>query len=89
MQRKENRMKKSLHIISMPHLLEQYLITIGWAISGAISMGISLSILIKIFAWVSPIDEWKEIEKGNICAAIVMAAVILGTAFVIGLTVMA
>lgn len=73
----------------MNHILEQYLITFGWAITGAISMGISLALIIKIFAWVSPIDEWEEIKKGNLSAALVMSAVILGGALVIALTVMA
>lgn len=67
----------------------QYLITFGWAITGAISMAVSLSVAIKIFDWISPINEWEEIQKGNIGMAIVLAAVILGTALVIGLTVMA
>ncbi len=72
----------------MSNILLQYLITFGWAITGAISMALSLSILVKIFAWISPIDEWEEIKKGNMSAAIVMASVILGAALVIGLTVM-
>jgi uncharacterized membrane protein YjfL (UPF0719 family) len=72
----------------MTNILLQYLITFGWAITGAISMGISLSILIKIFSWISPINEWDEIKKGNLSAAIVMASVILGGALVIGLTLM-
>ena len=67
----------------------QYLITFGWALTGALSMGISLAIVVQIFAWISPVDEWKEIEKGSIPMAIVLAAVILGAAFVIGLTLMA
>ncbi len=66
----------------------QYLITFGWAITGALSMGISLSIVVQIFAWISPIDEWKEVEKGNVSMAIILAAVIIGSALVIGLTVM-
>ena len=67
-------------------LLTQYAITFGWALTGAISMAVSLSILIAIFAWISPIDEWKEIKKGNMAMATVLAAVIFGTALVIGLT---
>jgi len=51
-------------------------------------MALSLSILLKVFTWITPIDEWKEIEKGNVCVAIILAAVILGTALVIGLTLM-
>jgi uncharacterized membrane protein YjfL (UPF0719 family) len=74
--------------MNLSHLLLQYLITFGWALTGAISMAISLSILLKIFAWITPIDEWKEIEKGNVSMAIILAAVIVGTALVIGLTLM-
>ena len=72
--------------MTIPRILIQYLITFGWALTGAISMAIALSILLKIFSWITPIDEWKEIEKGNISVAIVLASVILGTAMVIGLT---
>jgi len=74
--------------MDLNHLLLQYLITFGWALTGAISMALSLSILLKIFSWITPINEWKEIEKGNVSMAIVLAAVILGTALVIGLTLM-
>ncbi|MDD5041657.1 MAG: DUF350 domain-containing protein [Candidatus Peribacteraceae bacterium] len=74
--------------MNLNHLLLQYLITFGWALTGAISMALSLSILLKIFSWITPIDEWKEIEKGNMSMAIVLAAVILSTALVIGLTLM-
>lgn len=72
----------------MSHILQQYLITFGWALTGAVSMGISLSIVIKVFDWISPVNEWKEIEKGNMSMAVILAAVVLGSAFVIGLTVM-
>lgn len=72
----------------METLLIQYLITVGWALTGAISMALSLSILLKIFTWISPIDEWEELRKGNYAVAIVLAAVVLGAALVIGFTVM-
>lgn len=70
-------------------ILTQYLISFGWAVTGAISMGVSLGLLVKIFAWVSPIDEWKEVERGNVAVAIVLSAVIIASGIVIGLTVMA
>ena len=69
-------------------MLTQYLITFGWALTGAVSMAVALSILVKIFAHITPIDEWEEIKKGNIAVAIVLASVVLGTALVIGFTVM-
>lgn len=72
----------------MPYILEQYFITFGWAITGAISMAIALGILVKVFSLITPINEWEEIKKGNIGMAVIMAAVIIGTALVIGLTVM-
>ena len=72
----------------MPYILEQYFITFGWAITGAISMAIALGISVKVFSLITPINEWEEIKKGNIGMAVIMAAVILGTALVIGLTVM-
>lgn len=72
----------------MIHILGQYLITFGWAITGAISMALALGILVKVFSWITPINEWEEIKKGNIGVAIIMAGVIIGTALVIGLTVM-
>lgn len=73
----------------MIFILQQYLITFGWAITGAVSMGVALSILVKIFSWVSPINDWEEIRNGNKAMAIVLGSVILGGAIVIGFTVMA
>lgn len=73
----------------METLLTQYFITFGWAITGAISMAVSLGLLTKIFHKISPIDEWEELKKGNMAVATVFAAVIIATGFVIGLTVMA
>lgn len=72
----------------MTFILQQYLITFGWALTGAISMGVALSILVKIFSWVSPIDDWVEIKNGNKAVAIVLSSVILGGAIVIAFTVM-
>ncbi len=72
----------------MEYILTQYLITVGWGITGAISMALSLSILVWVFAKITPINEWEEIKKGNLSVAIVIAAVIIGAAFVIGQTVM-
>lgn len=72
----------------MLYILEQYLITFGWAITGAVSMALALSLLVKVFMWITPIDEWEEVKKGNIGVSIIIASVIIGTALVIGLTVM-
>lgn len=79
---------KTVIITSMSSIFQQYLITFGWAITGAISMGVSLGIVVKIFSWITPIQEWKEIEKGNLAMGMILASVVLGSALVIGLTVM-
>ncbi|MFA7286307.1 MAG: DUF350 domain-containing protein [Patescibacteria group bacterium] len=67
----------------MGYILKQYLITFGWALTGAISMAFALGILAKVFSWLTPIDEWEELKKGNYAVAIVFGATILGAAFVI------
>lgn len=72
----------------MEILLTQYLITFGWALTGAISMAVSLGVLTKLFSMISPINEWEELKRGNMAVAVVFASVIIGAAFVIGLTVM-
>ena len=75
----------------MEHLkfvLVHYAVTLGWAIVGAISMGVGLGVALKIFNWLTPnIDEMEELKKGNIGVAIVLAAVVLATAIVVAVTV--
>jgi uncharacterized membrane protein YjfL (UPF0719 family) len=46
-------------------------------------MALSLWILLSIFTWLTPVDEWDELKKGNLAIAIVMASVIIGFALVI------
>jgi uncharacterized membrane protein YjfL (UPF0719 family) len=60
-----------------------YLKTFGWGVVGAITMAVSLWILLKVFTWLTPVDEWNELKKGNLAIAIVMAAVIVGFAIVV------
>ena len=61
-----------------------YLKTFGWGIVGAVTMAVSLWILLKVFTWLTPVDEWEERRKGTLGIAIIMAAVILGFAIVVG-----
>lgn len=68
-------------------MFTEYLITFGWALTGAISMSVSLGIGLKIYNWLTPINEWEEIKKGNMGVAITVSSVILALAFVIGLTI--
>jgi len=70
-------------------MMVQYLVTVGWAIAGAVSMGIGLGVALKVFTVLTPkIDEVAELKRGNIGVAIVLAAVILATAIVIAVTVL-
>jgi uncharacterized membrane protein YjfL (UPF0719 family) len=68
----------------MALLLVDYLKAFGWGLVGAITMAISLWILLRVFTWLTPVDEWEELRKGNLGIAIVMAAVIVGFAIVLG-----
>ena len=61
-----------------------YLKTFGWGVVGAVTMAVSLWILLKVFTWLTPVDEWEEVKKGNLGIAIIMAAVIIGFAIVVG-----
>lgn len=48
-----------------------YLKTFGWGIVGAITMAVSLWILLKVFTSLTPVDEWEELKKGNLGIAII------------------
>lgn len=75
--------------ISLEEVLKGYAVTFGWALVGAISMGIAIIIMLKVFTWSTvEIDEWEEIKKGNIAVAIIIAAVIIGAALVVSFCVM-
>jgi uncharacterized membrane protein YjfL (UPF0719 family) len=64
-------------------LLVDYLRLIGWGVVGILTMAISLWVLLLVFTWLTPVDEWEELKKGNLAIAIVMASVIIGFALVI------
>lgn len=69
--------------------LLQYLGTFGWALVGAVSMGIGLAVALKIFTVLTPgIDEMEELKKGNMSVAVVLAAVIISMGIVVAVTVM-
>ncbi len=67
----------------MKHALMNYLMLFGYGIVGAITMSVALAILIKVWSWITPLDDWEEIKKGNLAVAIVTAAVILGFSLVV------
>jgi Domain of Unknown Function (DUF350) len=72
----------------MGRVLADYGIAIGWGIVGAISMAAGLAILLKVFDWLTPINEWGEVQKGNMAVAIIMAAVIVALGIAVGFAIM-
>jgi uncharacterized membrane protein YjfL (UPF0719 family) len=42
------------------------------------TFAVSLWLLLKVFTWLTPVDEWEELRKGNLGIAIIMAAIIIG-----------
>ncbi len=69
--------------------LLQYLGTFGWAMVGAVSMGVGLAVGFKVFTVLTPgIDEIEELKKGNMGVAVVLAAVIIAMGIVVAVTVM-
>ncbi len=72
----------------MLEILKQYLIMFGWALTGAISMAVSLGIMLKVFDWFTPINEWQEVKDKNLGVVIILSVVIISTAIIIGLSIM-
>jgi uncharacterized membrane protein YjfL (UPF0719 family) len=72
----------------MTRVLVDDLTAIGWGIVGALSLAVGLGILLRVFDWLTPINEWEEIKKGNISVAIIMAAVVLALGIAIGFAIM-
>jgi uncharacterized membrane protein YjfL (UPF0719 family) len=72
----------------MGRVLADYGTAIGWGIVGAISMAAGLAILLKVFDWLTPINEWAEVQKGNMAVAIIMAAVIVALGIAVGFAIM-
>jgi putative membrane protein len=64
-------------------VLTDYLMTLGWAVVGAIAMAIALVLLVRVFTWLTPIDEWAELRQGNVAVAIVVGAIAMAIALVV------
>ena len=67
-------------------LFYEYLRVFGWGIIGAVTMAVALPILLKVFDWFTPVNEWEEVRNGNMSVAIIIAALIIGFAIVMGFT---
>jgi uncharacterized membrane protein YjfL (UPF0719 family) len=72
----------------MGRVLTDYVTAIGWGVVGAISLAVGLAILLKVFDWLTPINEWAEIQKGNLSVAVIMAAVVLALGIAVGFAIM-
>jgi uncharacterized membrane protein YjfL (UPF0719 family) len=82
--RRQNRLRRNPKKENEPmSILVDYLKLIGWGAVGVLTMALSLWILLLVFTWLTPVDEWDELKKGNLAIAIVMASVIIGFALVI------
>ena len=57
---------------AMMSFLNEVMQTVVWALVGAVSMGISLGLLIKFFDWMTPVNEWNQIKNGNIAMGLVL-----------------
>ena len=68
-------------------MIEEYIKTFFWGLTGAITMAVALPILLTVFNKFTPIDEWAEIKKGNMAVGIIIAALIIGFAIVMGLSI--
>lgn len=71
----------------MYELLSQYLVTFGWGITGAVTMAVALPLLLTVFSKFTPFDEWEEIKKGNLGVSIIVAALIIAFAIVMGFSI--
>lgn len=68
----------------MIDILTAYLITLGWALVGSISMAIGIVIALKLFDLsTSKVDEWQLIKENNTSIAIIFAAIILSVGYVV------
>ena len=67
----------------MHPILTNILYMLGYGVAAALIMSLALGLCVKVWNWLTPVDEWEELKKGNIAVAIVLAAVIIGFAIVV------
>lgn len=65
-------------------MIFEYLQTFFWGLTGAVTMAVALPLLLTVFDKFTPIDEWAEIKKGNMAVGVIIAALIIGFAIVMG-----
>lgn len=62
---------------SWSYVLTMYLRTIGWAFVAAISFSFGIGLALKVFTWLTDIDEWKEIKNRNIGVSLIILSIII------------
>ena len=67
----------------MHPIITNILYMLGYGLAAALIMSLALGVCVKVWNWLTPVDEWEELKKGNIAVAIVLAAVIIGFAIVV------
>lgn len=67
----------------MNPIIQNFGLMLGYGVGGALMMSLALAILVKVWNWITPIDEWEELKKGNMAVAMVLSAVIIAFAIVI------
>ena len=65
-------------------MIVEYLQTFFWGLNGVLTMAVALPILLWVFDKFTPINEWEEVKKGNMAVGIIIAALIVGFAIVMG-----
>jgi uncharacterized membrane protein YjfL (UPF0719 family) len=71
----------------MHPIVQNALYMLAYGVSAALIMSICLGILTAIWHFLTPINDWEEIKKGNLAVAIVFASVIIGFAIVVSVAI--
>jgi uncharacterized membrane protein YjfL (UPF0719 family) len=71
----------------MQAFLINCLYMLGYGVAAALIMSLALGLLTKVWNWITPVDEWEELKKGNIAIAIILASVIIAFAIVVSVAI--
>lgn len=58
----------------MHPILTNSLYMLGYGFAAALIMSLALGVCVKVWNFLTPINEWEELKKGNIAVAIVLAS---------------
>ena len=64
--------------IDIVQTVTQMVLAVAWVLVGGIALGLCIPVTFKIFDAATPgLEEMKELEKGNMAVAIVLASVVI------------